>query len=271
MTLDQWQKQLIAGLKPSASEIDVAQLSGLIKEGPQRVDIYRGNIKQALINALNHSFPTLANCIGKEKFLQLCHLYMAVHPPHEKTLNNFGHQMQQFIKQVSSQLHRQLNLEYLSDLAALDWLKQKSYYAKNDAPMAPESYTALAKLSEEAQAAVQFSLCSHLEIYSSPYYLSQHIQQPHVTTKKEDGPQGIYHYVVMRNYDHRSSLKSYHPQVSLIKQGEFQLIQHLHSNTPLGELVELEWDPPLQQLLFDFTQRRWLKGFELTRVDSCHV
>ncbi|QGZ43262.1 DUF692 family protein [Pseudoduganella flava] len=135
-------------LAAGQAEFAAALLSGAAPAGlpPQRLAIYRGNLTGGWTKALRAAFPVVAELVGDDFFAALAAEYGRGHPTDDPDLNAFGARFAAFLDGFP----HVAELPYLPDVARLEWLLHRAYYAADARSLAPGD---LAHLSPEAFAA----------------------------------------------------------------------------------------------------------------------
>jgi uncharacterized protein len=87
------------------------------------VNIYRNNMRVTLSNVLKITYPLVLQKIGTKKFEEFSQEFISKNRSQSNNLDEFGEEFADFFAAK--------NEEFLHDLAALEWLKQKSYLAKD--------------------------------------------------------------------------------------------------------------------------------------------
>ena len=93
--------------------------------GPPRMALYRNNVLGNWRGALESTYPVTRRIVGEAFFSALAHAYARAHPSASGDLNAFGAELAAF---VASFEHAQ-DLPYLPDVARLEWLVHRAYYA----------------------------------------------------------------------------------------------------------------------------------------------
>ena len=96
-------------------------------EREARLAIYKNNVHHSLALSLKDLFPSIVKALGSEFFTALSQAFIARNPPNTSSLVFFG---KEFISFLSNFEHTKEYL-YLSDLAAIDYYRHKSYHAKD--------------------------------------------------------------------------------------------------------------------------------------------
>jgi hypothetical protein len=118
-----------------ASLLDPAALPSLLPllEGPDaslRFAVYRGNMYGNCVGALAGAYPIVRAIVGEAFFEAMGKEYARAHPSASGDLSEFGHAFAAFVAQFE---HTQ-DLPYLPDVARLEWLAHRAWFARDAAP-----------------------------------------------------------------------------------------------------------------------------------------
>jgi len=113
-----------------ASLLDSAELPVLLplleNERPaQRLAVYRGNLYGNCLGALAGAYPVVRAILGEGFFDAMGKEFLRAHPPGSGDLNALGRDLPQF---VAAFAHTR-DLPYLADVARLEWLAHRAYFA----------------------------------------------------------------------------------------------------------------------------------------------
>jgi hypothetical protein len=110
----------------AASLVDEALApQGITRLTRERMDIYRNNARLNRIAALTDAFPNVAQLVGTEYFGALARAYIDRTPAKSANLHDDGAELPAFIRGFAPAA----NLPYLSDVAEVDWLLHRAYFA----------------------------------------------------------------------------------------------------------------------------------------------
>lgn len=98
--------------------------------GAPGMDVYRGNVFGNWAQALESAYPIVRRIVSAGFFAGLSRQYAREFPSVSGDLNEFGAQLAEF---VASFPHTQ-DLPYLPDVARMEWLAHRAYYAQDPAP-----------------------------------------------------------------------------------------------------------------------------------------
>jgi len=116
-----------------------------------RLAVYSDAYRLRLVEALESSYPVLAQLLGTEKFASLGRTYLDSHPSQHFSIRWFGHRMAEFAAITYSAL------PWLAELARWEWATAHAFDAADAAPL---TQVDLAMLAPEAWA--------HLLLRSQP-------------------------------------------------------------------------------------------------------
>jgi hypothetical protein len=116
-----------------ASRDKAAEAAPLFRGGAdaalERLAVYRGNVVGACTKALAGAYPIVAKIVGQSFFEGLAREYLRRYPSTSGDLNEFGVSLAQFVARFE---HTQ-DLPYLPDVARMEWLTHRAYYAADAA------------------------------------------------------------------------------------------------------------------------------------------
>ena len=211
----------------------------------QRIEIYRNNSIAARMNALRDIYPVCQVIVGGKCFNGLARHFVLANPSLHSDLNTYG---EAFFKE----LHQALtlpgfeSLEYLPDLARLEWLWHCLYYADDDPTF---DHAAFARDADLRAQSIRFHLSASLNLFESPWPVSAIWQQG----GKNDIRQGNSDRLVLW----RASLK---PSIREVDQSLFDLLRAISQDLTLGELSTGGYDT---ERMSELVSERWLVGHEV--------
>jgi len=89
------------------------------------MSVYLGNTRGNWAKALASAYPVVRKIVGEDFFEGMAHAYARAHPSSSGDLNEFGAQLAGFVAQWP---HTQ-DLPYLPDVARMEWLAHRAYFA----------------------------------------------------------------------------------------------------------------------------------------------
>ncbi len=100
---------------------------------PARLAAYRGNVFSNCANALAAAYPIVRKIVGVEFFEATAREYARAHPSTSGDLNEYGDALAAFL----AAFPHTRDLPYLPDVARMEWLAHRAYYAADAAPFDP--------------------------------------------------------------------------------------------------------------------------------------
>jgi uncharacterized protein len=225
--LEALQRALGAALADSAEALGAAQL--FVGDGAavlQRLGVYRGNMVGACGKALSGTYPVVAKIVGEPFFEGLAREYLRRHPSVSGDLNEFGASFAEF---VSAFPHTR-DLPYLPDVARMEWLAHRAYYAADAAPL---DLARLAGLAEDDAPALRFALAPSCALLESRWPLAR-LWEVH-----QDGyagePSVDFEAGSGRILVHR---RGFRVAVHALSPGAYRFLERAREGRPLGELLD---------------------------------
>ncbi len=117
----------------------------------KRFNVYRNNVALGLINVLADSYPVVKQLVGDKFFTSMARHYIAGNLPKTPVMLQYGAEFPEFI--TSYEPASRLN--YLADLARLEWARNHAYHGRDVTPTAIDS---LAQWHEEEIPELVFTL-----------------------------------------------------------------------------------------------------------------
>ncbi|HEU4353187.1 MAG TPA: DNA-binding domain-containing protein [Burkholderiales bacterium] len=102
----------------------------LSRGGPPGMAAYRGNVFGNWGQALVGAYPIVRKIVGEEFFAGLARAYAGAHPSRSGDLNEYGERLADFV----AGFPHTLDLPYLPDVARIEWLAHRAYYAPDATP-----------------------------------------------------------------------------------------------------------------------------------------
>jgi len=193
---------------------------------PAGIEVYRGNVSGNCAQALAAAYPVVRKVVGEEFFDAMARAYARARPSTSGDLNAFGAELAQF---VAAFPHTQ-DLPYLADVARMEWLAHRAYYAPDSAPF---DRAALARARPEQYAALIPRLAPGSAVLASAWPLARiwevH-QNGYVGDPELDLNAGPDRIVIFR--------PRWHVEVRSLSLGEYCFFSGALRTQPLGELIE---------------------------------
>ncbi|NRD71973.1 putative DNA-binding domain-containing protein [Shewanella sp. VB17] len=228
MRLVEWQNAFVDAL--SEKGFDTPLLSLVNAREIDRLAVYRNNNNQALTAAMRTAYPICDKILGEQCFDQLARNYQVHHPLKQSHLNQYGEFFSELLANTIAVHTEFAGLEYLSDLAQLEWLLQLSYYAGDRRDC--YSLSQLGLLSEDQQASVVMLLRPDVKLLRSTYplyelWLKYQGEQDNI---KISAPEDEYHFCIYRN--------PFKPQVERISSEEYRVLTDIMLSHSLSQMTE---------------------------------
>ncbi len=102
--------------------------------------IYRNKVAAGLINVIVQRFPVVHRIAGADSFEAVAHRYVVTEPPRSPILLHYGETFPRFVRRLGSEA----TLEYLADIAELEWARGRAYHAAAADPITRDAFAALA-------------------------------------------------------------------------------------------------------------------------------
>jgi uncharacterized protein (UPF0276 family) len=162
-SVEAWQAAFGATLAdPDPDPERSAALAPLLKGGPARMAIYRGNLGTHWRRALAASYPVLRQLVGDAFFDGLARAYGRAHPSTDPDLNRFGAALPDFLDGFGPAAA----LPYAPDLARLEWQVHEAGHCP-DAEVPDGALPGLEGLAPEAFEAARARLHPTLRLHAS--------------------------------------------------------------------------------------------------------
>jgi len=98
---------------------------------PDRVEIYRNNLREGFIKALAIGFPGIERLVGTEYFRRLALDFLAAYPSRAGNLDHIGESFAPFL----AERFANSGYAYFADVAALEWAHQQALVAADARPI----------------------------------------------------------------------------------------------------------------------------------------
>ena len=244
-------------LQPQVNDADflseLLPLHSISKE--MQLSIYRSNVNGAHQKVLGQVYPACLNVLGEDYFNQLCRVYRFEYPSTDTDLNNYGEHFSLFMKE-QVELHQELiGLEYLADLAFMEWHWHASYYAKDDETF---SFEKLALIEAGVQAKIFFRVSHSFSLHSTIYPLLEiwNANKNMIESVQE------FHMPDTENYFCISRME-FSSTINLLDYEQYTLLKYIYDGVSLVQLTELDSVCDFENKLRGFIQQGWITGFFL--------
>lgn len=193
---------------------------------PAGLAAYRANVEGNLAAALAGAYPLVRKIVGEGFFAQLCRAYGARHPSASGDLNRYGGGFARFL----SDYQEVADLPYLPDVARMEWLAHRAYYARDADEFDPR---ALAAVPAERYALLRPRLAPACALLSSAWPLGR------IWAVHQDDYRGAFEVDLRAGPDrilvHRPRWRA---SVDSLGAGDFQLLEAVARGAQLGTALE---------------------------------
>ena len=201
---------------PSLLELQAGFAADLLGGGGSpRMAVYRGNVFGNWSAALAAAYPVVRRIVGAEFFDGMAREYAGAHPSQSGDLHEYG---AQFAVYLESYPHSQ-DLPYLPDVARMEWLAHRAYYAAD-----PPSF--------DFSRPTEVRLAPACALFESDWPLAC-IWQAHQEggePEKVDLDAGPDRVLVHR--------KGWRVEVCSLRPGDYRLLERLQAGAGLGPALE---------------------------------
>ncbi len=220
-------------------------LVGTASESAWRIDIYRNNAVSNLSSALESAYPIIVKLVGAEFFRYAAQEYISRYPSVSGDLHVFGEAFGAFLAAFPPAAQ----LPYLPDVARLEWLCHKAYFAADHAPLALDR---LKQVAPEHYGSLQFRLNPACALFESAFPAERiwQVNQDHYTGEQTlDLSSGAATALVKR--------EMYRVVVSALPRSEWNGLHALSTGHTFATACDaaLQIDPDLD---LGATLRRWV-------------
>lgn len=140
---------------------DTVAANGIAKESRERISLYRNNVRLNRIAALADAFVNVVQLVGADYFSALARAYVDCTPSSSPNLHDDGATLPAFVRDFAPAA----DLPYLGDVADVDWLLHRAYFAADARAI---DTSALVELGSERFAAASIRLMPSVGLARSP-------------------------------------------------------------------------------------------------------
>lgn len=189
------------------------------RAGPPGMAVYRGNAFGNWAQALESAYPIVRKIVGEEFFRGLAREYARTCPSASGDLNEYGAELAGF---VAAFPHTQ-DLPYLPDVARMEWLAHRAYYAADAGSFVLESLDETSRLALTPPCALLASEWPLARIWT----VHQDDYEGEIDVDLDAGAQRIL--------VHRPRWRA---QVRALAPGDFRFLDCARAGRTLGEALE---------------------------------
>jgi uncharacterized protein len=128
----------------------------------RRFAVHRNNVAAGLINALASRYPVVQRLVGEDFFRAMARVYVTSEPPRSPILLLYGETFPAFLETFPPATA----IEYLADVARLEFARGRAYHAADRLPLGNEVFTSL---DLAGLAKLRFSLHPSLSLVGSRF------------------------------------------------------------------------------------------------------
>ena len=209
--LADWQRNFAAGLFSDDA-------------GPESLEVYRGNLRANLHDALAQAYPVVRRLVGEAFFREAAGRYAAAHPSTSGDLHAYGARLASFLEGYAPAR----GLDYLPDVARLEWAVAAAFHAADGEAL---DYAGLGAIAPADLERVRLCLHPSVRLLASPYPVAAiwEANQP-----GRDGTpgraEGADRAAVYR--------EGFEVRVRPVGESSWRFLQALASGASLGELAQ---------------------------------
>lgn len=193
--------------------------------GQAATDIYRNNSIGARTRALQAIYAVTEKILGVSCFEMLAVDFVNASPSMDSDLNHYGVEFPDFLQKLSSNDSTFSELPYLQDLASLEWLYHKAYYAADDLT-----------LSQNQRPDIDISVMlerSHSLFCMQTLFPVYDIWQNH------QGNRSVKEVAALTGEDYIVIIRQHgHPLVQRLDRQEWSILQNIEGQTELDVVVQ---------------------------------
>lgn len=191
-----------------------------------RLAIYRGNVHGNRASALAGAYPIVRKIVGEEFFDAMAREYARMHRSPSGDLNEYGEWFPDFV----ATFPHTADLPYLPDVARLEWLAHRAFFAADPASF---DFSVLAEPASERWSALRPRLAGGCALLESAWPLGR------IWTIHQDDYDGAFEIDLDAGADrvlvHRPAWRA---QVCSLAPGDFLFLESALRGATLGEAFE---------------------------------
>jgi len=239
MELSKLQEKFIGAIydKTNIDVLGEIKSRGIPKE--ELIGVYRNNLTHNLVNSLKLTFENVFMYLKEDRFLELATEFVFKNPSKSNNLDDYGDSFGEFLLNTEG--------EFIAGVAKIDWLRQKSYLAKNDSEFDLES---LQKVGPQELFDLKFVLSGSVFLLESDYNLLGARRQSSKMKRKG------YFLVV------RSKISGiFEVETLRIEPQEYQFLKGIIAELTLYEIYE-KYEVDIQSILQKFLSNGVIVSFK---------
>jgi hypothetical protein len=192
----------------------------------RRFEVYRNNVRLLRMNALAAAYPVVRSIAGADFFTGTARCYALGHDSAGGDLNEYGEAFAGFL----AAFEPARELPYLPDVARLEWLAHRAYYAADAVAIEPAR---LAGLAQHQWGSLRFELQPAAALLRSPWPLARiwEVNQPGYTGEMAVDFTAAEHFALLTR-------PGFEVAVCSISAGEYAFLKALSSGFTLTVAVD---------------------------------
>lgn len=135
----EFQRSFSAAVFDPTAPLPFAVCDGERQRARSGFAVYRNNAIAGLINVIVQRFPVVHRIAGADSFQAVAHRYVVTEPPRSPILLHYGETFPRFVRGLGNEA----TLEYLADVAELEWARGRAYHAADADPVSRDTFAAL--------------------------------------------------------------------------------------------------------------------------------
>ncbi len=188
----------------------------------KRFDVYRNNVVASLSDALEVAFPVVQKLVGDVFFRAMAGVYLRRHPPTTPLLMFYGEYFADFL----AGFEPVAQLQYLPDVARLEYAQRISYHAADAKPIDP---AILQKITPDALMASHFTIAPAVQLIRSDWPIAAiwYENMDETAPKSQNRAEDVL--ITRPEFD---------PQIISLPAGSAAFVHSLMTGAPLSEALK---------------------------------
>ncbi len=266
MNLAETEAVLTAGLEPRCPAERRTRALRLMREdgriAPELVlQIYANNTSGARLKSLAAAYPACLRILGEACFNGIARRFIERTPSEQPDLNLYGASFGDFLDEWTATQEQLADFRYLGDLARLEWLCHKAYYAGDDPPF---DFAAFSEFSYDAQERLRFRLGDSVGLLRSGYPVMA-IREANLSDgdATEVWADETPEFLVVSRPDLQ-------PRVERVDEMSFRVLSACRDGNTLGEIIDASGRraDKAAEILPMLVRRAWIAGFVADRAGT---
>ena len=251
--LHQYESDLVAAINGGNKARDstlLNQVNAHSRISPRLAfDIYRKNTHGARLAALEQAYPVCVRILGDSVFRSIAREFVSRDDQDHSDLNTYGENLHLHIQQLIGGRRLPPDFSYLPDLARLEFMLHRAYYADDD----PQFDFAAFEQALNNGIDISFQLSSTLGLLTSVYPLYQIWENNRSQTDSHEVTAiDSKQYLVI----HRTAVR---PAVTAVEHDTYRLLTAMTGASSLNQLLD-ETDANLDRQLPALIRHKWVVG-----------